>query len=242
VNEESLLTRCPVLHRDRFLLVVNKPSGVLSHPNPGRRGEVAAFEGRYNERTQCFESSAGRVWLMHRLDQDTSGVLLGALDAGTAAKCREAFEAGAMAKTYLAAVRGNPGREGVWLDHLATTHERGRVRTAVVKGRPPNAELHFRNRIHDPARRLSLLEIALLTGKTHQIRVQAASRQHHLLGDDVYGHFELNRRLRAEVGLKRLFLHAARLEFKHPASGHSLRIEAPLPEDLATVRSRLGLG
>lgn len=239
---DPLLTRCPVLHRDRFLIVVNKPSGLLSHPNPGRRSEVAAFEGRYDERAQCFESAAGRVWLMHRLDQDTSGVLLGALDAATAARCREAFESGAMAKTYLAAVRGNPGREGVWLDHLATAHERGRVRTAVVKGRPPNAELHFRQLGYDPVRRLSLLEIRLLTGKTHQIRVQAASRQHHLLGDDVYGHFELNRRLRPEVGLKRLFLHAARLEFKHPASGQPLRLEAPLPENLTTVRARLGLG
>jgi RluA family pseudouridine synthase len=239
---ESLPTRCPILHRDRFLIGVDKPSGVLSHPNPGRRGELAAFEGRYDEKAQCFESIAGRVWLMHRLDQDTSGVLLGALDEATAGRCREAFETGAMAKTYLAAVRGNPGREGVWLDHLATSHERGRVRTAVVKGRPPNAELHFRQLAHDPMRRLSLLEIRLLTGKTHQIRVQAASRQHHLLGDDVYGHFELNRRLRAEAGLKRLFLHAARLEFKHPASGQPLRLEAPLPEDLVTVRACLGLG
>lgn len=239
---ESLLTRCPILHRDRFLIAVHKPSGVLSHPNPGRRGEEAAFEGSYDERTQCFASAAGRVWLMHRLDQDTSGVLLGALDEATAGKCREAFETGAMVKTYLALVRGNPGREGVWLDHLATTRERGRVRTAVNKGRPPNAELHFRSLGYDAARRLSLLEIRLLTGKTHQIRVQAASRQHHLVGDDVYGHFELNRRLRNELGLKRLFLHAFRLEFRHPASGQTLRLEAPLPDDLAEVRGRLSLG
>ncbi|HCN30562.1 MAG TPA: hypothetical protein DIT64_17865 [Verrucomicrobiales bacterium] len=236
-----MLTRCPILHQDRHLILVNKPAGLLSHPNPDRRGEPAAFEGRYDMRTECFDGPDGRVWLMHRLDQDTSGVLLGALNEAAAGKCRSAFEDGAAGKTYLALVRGNPGRDGVWLDHLATTRERGRVRTAVLKGRPPNAELHFKNLSYHAGHRLSLLEIRLLTGRTHQIRVQAAARQHHLLGDDIYGHFELNRRLRAELSVKRLCLHATRLEIKHPASGQTLRAEAPLPEDFQAVLKALGL-
>lgn len=236
-----MLTRCPILFQDRHLILVDKASGLLSHPNAEQRSQPAAFEGAYDLKTQCFTSVSGTVWLMHRLDQDTSGVLLGALDAGAAARCRTAFESGAVAKTYLALVRGNPGKQGIWLDHLATAREKGRVRTTVQKGRPPNAELHFTQRAYSAEHRVSLLEIQLMTGRTHQIRVQAASRQHHLLGDDVYGHFEMNRRMKSSVGLKRLFLHAAKLEFQHPATGARLCVEAPLPAELAALLRKLGL-
>lgn len=236
-----MLTRCPVLYQDRALLLVDKPAGLLSHPNAGGKNQPSAFEGGYDLKEQCFTSDSGRIWLMHRLDQDTSGVLLGALDSAAARSCRSAFESGKVGKTYLTIVRGNPGREGIWLDHLATQREKGRVRTAVIKGRPPNAELHFKQLDYAPEARLSLLEIRLMTGRTHQIRVQAAARQHHLLGDDVYGHFELNRRLRTQVGLRRLCLHAARLEFPHPFTGRMIQVESPVPTDITSLLVRLGL-
>jgi RluA family pseudouridine synthase len=240
----AALTHCPVLHRDRFLIVINKPAGVLSHPNKGRSGgaEPSAFEGRYDLDRKMFEGPGGKVWLIHRLDQDTSGVLLGALDEKTAERCRLAFEEDAVQKQYLALVKGGLPASGTWLDHLAVSRGSGRVRTTVLKGRPPNAELRFENRGHHPASRLTLLNIDLITGKTHQIRVQAASRQHPLAGDDIYGDFSMNRRLRADLGLRRLFLHARRLELKHPASGQKLVVEAPLAEDLQQVCGKLGLG
>jgi 23S rRNA-/tRNA-specific pseudouridylate synthase len=112
----------------------------------------------------------------------------------------------------------------------------------VIKGRPPNAELSYQVKAHSAEHRLSLLDIALITGKTHQIRVQATSRQHPLAGDDVYGDFSLNKRLRQSLGLRRLALHAHRLEFKHPASGYKTVIEAPLPEDLSAAFKVLGFG
>lgn len=239
--ESPVLTTCPVLHRDRFIVIVNKPAGVLSHPNTARSTEQAAFEGRYDLEKKCFDGPAGKVWLIHRLDQDTSGVLLGALDEKTAEKCRGLFEEELVKKQYLALVRGNPGPKGTWLDHLATVREKGRVRTAVVKGRPPNAELHYQTLAHHAGERLSLLNLDLITGKTHQIRVQAASRQFHLIGDDVYGHFDLNKKLRRDLNLKRLFLHAHTLTIKHPTSGQTLRVEAPLAEDLAVVLGKLGM-
>jgi RluA family pseudouridine synthase len=238
------LTQCPILHRDRFLIVVNKPAGVLSHPNKGGGGgaEPSAFEGRYDLEKKVFEGPAGKVWLIHRLDQDTSGALLGALDERTALRCRQAFEEETVHKQYLALVRGALPGSGTWLDHLAVSRGGGRVRTAVVKGRTPNAELRFRNLGHDPTSRLTLLEIELITGRTHQIRVQAAARQHPVAGDDIYGDFNLNRRLKSEQGLRRLFLHALRLEMKHPASGQKLVVEAPLAEELQGVCGKLGLG
>jgi len=239
--EPSAFTSCPILHHDRFIMIVNKPAGVLSHPNKSRSMEQAAFEGRYDLEKKCFEGPAGKVWLIHRLDQDTSGVLLAALDERTAEKCRTLFEEVAVQKQYLTLVRGHPGKEGAWLDHLVTSREKGCVRTTVLKGRPPNAELHFHTLAHHPVERVSLLKVELITGRTHQIRVQASSRQHHLLGDDVYGHFDLNRKLKRDLGLKRLFLHAHSLTLKHPASGQHLHVEAPLAEELKTVLARLGL-
>ena len=238
------ITRCPVLHQDRFIVVVNKPAGVLSHPNPGRSdaGSVAAFEGRYDAGTRCFDGPAGRVWLIHRLDQDTSGALLAALDEKTAERCRALFEEGAIQKRYLAIVRGSPPPRGVWLDHLTTAKSAGAVRSQVLKGRPPNAELRYELRSHSEEHRLSVIDIQLITGRTHQIRVQAASRQHPLAGDDVYGDFAMNRRLKTSLGLKRLALHAHRLEFKHPASGLRTVLEAPVPDDLAACMERVGVG
>lgn len=237
------MTRCEVLHDDRFLIVVNKPHGVLSHPNPkAAKSQPAAFEGSYDHDRRCFKSSAGYVWLIHRLDQDTSGVLLGAKDEKTALACREAFEAEKVRKKYLAlGAGGGLKTEGVWLDHLVTAHEKHQVRTTVRHGTRPNAEANFRVIEVNAVNRLVLIEVELITGKTHQIRVQAASRHVPLVGDDVYGSFELNRKLRKSINAKRLFLHAWELNLKHPASGQPLSVKAPLPPDLNAVLEAAGM-
>ena len=237
MSSTAAITTCPVLHEDRHVIVVNKPHGVLSHPNPkSQKLQRSAFEGRYDAERRCFQTAAGEVFLIHRLDQDTSGVLLAAKDEKTAEKCREAFEAEQAQKKYLALCSGGGVKpEGVWLDHLVTAHEQHQVRTAVRRGPRPNAELRYRLRHYSAPHRLSLLEIDLITGKTHQIRVQAASRHLPLVGDDVYGSFEQNRALKKTLQARRLFLHAFQLALEHPASGPALLITAPLPEDLKTV-------
>jgi len=239
----SAMTRCDILHEDRFLIVVNKPHGVLSHPNPkAAKPQPAAFEGSYDHDRRCFKTTVGNVWLMHRLDQDTSGVLLGAKDEKTATACREAFEAEKVRKKYLALCSGgNLKPEGVWLDHLITAHAKHQVRTTVRHGTRPNAEAKYRVIETNAANRVLLIEIELITGKTHQIRVQAASRQLPLVGDDVYGSFDLNRKLRKTINAKRLFLHAHELSLKHPASGQPLSVKAPLPPDLNAVLAAAGL-
>jgi len=240
----SAMTRCDVLHEDRFLIVVNKPHGVLSHPNPkSGKSQASAFEGSYDADRRCFKTAAGMVWLLHRLDQDTSGVLLGAKDEKTATACRALFEAEQVRKKYLALCSGGGALkpEGVWLDHLVTAHERNQVRTTVRHGQRPNAEAKYRVLERSALHRILLIEVELITGKTHQIRVQAASRQIPLVGDDVYGSFELNRKLRKSILAKRLFLHAHQLSLKHPASGQPLTITAPLPPDLTAVLAAAGM-
>ena len=239
------LTACDILFEDKHLIVVNKPHGVLSHPNPKDDPAAlprCAFEGRYDFDAKCFQSPAGTVWLIHRLDQDTSGVLLAAKDAKSAMACRRAFEEDQVRKTYLAlTVGGGFKAEGVWQDHLTILRQKNRVRTTVDKTRRPNAEARFKLLGYSTSQRLSLLEVALVTGKTHQIRVQAASRQHPILGDDVYGDFDLNRKLRKELGIKRLFLHASQLQVLHPGTGKVITVDAPLPEALKAVLTAAGL-
>ncbi len=239
---DALPTRCPVLFEDRWLIVVDKPHGVLSHPNPRGENERCAFEGRYDFDEKTFDTPAGPIWLIHRLDQDTSGVLLAAKDEHTADACRLAFGNDEVRKLYLALSSGGGLRkQGVWQDHLAVKHEKNRVRTQVVHGARPNAESNFRVIEQNSAHRLTLIEIGLITGKTHQIRVQLASRHHPIVGDDVYGDFALNRRLRKDLGARRLFLHARRLEFKHPKTGEALKIEAPLAIELQSVLENAGV-
>ncbi len=237
MDKIQTLTSCPVLFQDEWLILVDKPAGVLSHPNTDRQkkggtSSRAAFEGTYDVEKRCFKTPAGMIWLIHRLDQDTSGVLLAARDAATAAKCRTAFEAGEIRKNYTVLVLGRLPASDVWKDHLAVGRKARFVRTVVLTGKRPNALLRYRIAAYYPASRLSLLEIELVTGKTHQIRVQAAFRGYPVVGDDVYGNFAFNKKLRREINLRRLFLHASMMEIQHPVTGETLRVESPLPEAL----------
>jgi RluA family pseudouridine synthase len=223
------------LWRDDQLLIVDKPSGVLSHPNPGPDSAIAAFHGDYEESSRRFDGPAGPVWLIHRLDQDTSGCLLAARDEATARALRAAFEVGAVGKSYHALVAGPTRPAGHWRDALGVARGRGKVRTTVLAKAPVNAELKFRALHQQPALRMALLEIELVTGRTHQIRVQAASRGHPVFGDDIYGDFALNRWAKKEIGLRRIFLHASGIHLRHPLTGSALRISAALPSDLSAV-------
>jgi len=249
-NFSHAWTRHPIVYEDEVLIAIDKPEGVLSHPNArGARGRHA-FEGPYDPASRTFETPMGRLWLLHRLDQDSSGLLLGAKKGDAAQALRAAFEEGKVQKTYLALVRGHvKPLHGRWKDHLAKQMGQGQVRSRSLPGRPPNAESAYEVHLFPPGARwmpllrkeLSLLEIQLITGRTHQIRVQAAARQHPLAGDRIYGNFEWNRRLRREMGLDRLFLHAWSLKFRHPATSHGLSLKAPLPAELAVSLEKLGV-
>ncbi len=244
-------TRYPALYEDEHLLAIDKPAGVLAHPNHrGKPPARCAFEGAYDMERRCFSTPAGKLWLMHRLDQETSGVLLGAKSAEVALLLRGAFENGKIQKIYAALVRGRvKPLEGRWKDHLVKSPSPGMVRSRAIPGRPPNAELRYQVHPFPPGPRwlpslraeLSLLEIHLLTGKTHQIRIQAAARRHFVAGDRVYGDFSWNRRLHQEISLSRLFLHARELSFQHPKTLGKVRIRSPLPPELAACLERLGI-
>jgi RluA family pseudouridine synthase len=230
-----------ILYDDGGLLAIHKPSGVLSHPNPGKSREPVAFPGSYDAETRTFDAPGGKIFLLHRLDLETSGVLLAARDETLALRMRGMFPAKKIRKYYEALILGAPreGRKGRWLDHLEKASGRRRATVEVVRNRKPNAELLFQVTRVFPSTRLTLVEIELITGLTHQIRVQAASRHRQILGDPLYGSFKANREMKRRFGLDRMFLHAARVEFRHPATGKTVIIKAPLPNELQEVLNKL---
>lgn len=233
--------------------VLNKPAGVLSHPNPpARLARNAILQEAYDNRLEAYgvTDRSGRQWrveLIHRLDQDTSGLILLAFDPDVAARLKEMFFHREVEKEYRALVRGTPEPgEGVWRDELRKTRGRGHLTVERVRGGRPNAETRYRLVKAFPRQGLSLLAFRPATGRTHQLRVQAAARGHPIAGDGRYGDFTWNRRLRTELGLRRMFLHAHRLAFRHPTLGRRLRfladpgrpLEAPLEHLEEMERSR----
>jgi 23S rRNA pseudouridine955/2504/2580 synthase len=215
--------RLPLVFEDEYFLAIDKPSGIAVHGGSGVAHGVI-------ESLRAMRPEARFLELVHRLDRDTSGVLLVAKKRSALTALHELLRTRDMDKRYQVAVRGR------------FRNELQRVRAALAKRTTASGEKHVSvsedgQDAETVFRRLavgaeaSLLEAELLTGRTHQIRVHLAHLKHPVLGDDKYGDFELNKRLRKE-GLKRMFLHAASLAFRHPATGAAMKLEAPLPKDL----------
>ena len=212
----------PALYQDGVLLAVDKPAGLAVHRGAARDRTVAL---------QLVRDRLGRhVHAVHRLDRATSGVLLFALDPATARRLQEQFEAGTVAKRYLALVRGIPPEAGV-IDHPISRD---------VDGPRVPALTEFRRLT--TFERYALVEARPRTGRRHQIRRHFKHLSHPLIGDVRYGKGEHNRLFRDRFGLHRLALHALELAFDHPDTGEPLRIVAPVPEDLAGPLRAMGMG
>ncbi len=213
----------PVVYEDDALLVVDKPSGVAVHGGSGVSYGVIESLRAERPRAKLLE-------LAHRLDRDTSGLLVIAKKRSALVELHRMLREGEAEKLYLALVKG------AWEGGARELRERlhkyvtaGGERRVAVHGAGQAAATRVRPIA--AAGSCSLLELRLLTGRTHQIRVHLAHAGHPVLGDDKYGDFELNRAL-ARQGVKRLLLHARRLAFAHPLTGAPLRLEAPVPQDM----------
>jgi 23S rRNA pseudouridine955/2504/2580 synthase len=221
--------KMPVLFEDEHLLALDKPSGIAVHGGSGVAHGVI-------ESLRAMRPEAKFLELVHRLDRETSGVLLVAKKRSSLTALHEMMRSRSMDKRYLVGVSGRFRNElqRVRLALAKRVTAEGEKRVSVSEA-GQEAETVFR-RIERGAD-FSLLEAELLTGRTHQIRVHLAHLKHPVLGDDKYGDFELNKALRKQ-GLKRMFLHARSLAFTHPASGATLTLESPLPKDLEEFRRR----
>jgi 23S rRNA pseudouridine1911/1915/1917 synthase len=235
-----------VLHEDEDLIVVDKPAGMVVHPAPGNPDNtlVNALIAH------CGESLSGiggerRPGIVHRLDKDTSGLIVAAKNDFAHGRLAADFAARRIDRRYLAVAWGLPmPREGEIAGDIGR-HPVDRKRMAVVKraGKPALTRYRVLEALGPTA---SLIECRLATGRTHQIRVHLASIGHPLLGDPIYGRQTSERRARltsdgrnALVGLGRQALHAASLGFMHPRTGACLAFESPLPADMTRLINAL---
>jgi 23S rRNA pseudouridine1911/1915/1917 synthase len=219
-----------ILWEDEHLLVVDKPAGVVVHPARGHRGGTLAeaLVGR-----AAGGEDPARAGIVHRLDKDTSGLLVVAKSEAVHRALQEAIRRRELRREYLALVEGCPPARSGTIDAPIGRDRRVRTRMSTDTDVPRTARTHFELERALPG--YALLRVTLETGRTHQIRVHLQAIGHAVAGDPEYGKAD-------ELGLSRQFLHAARLAFAHPVTGESVDVCSPLPPDLAAVLAGLTAG
>lgn len=226
----------PILLEDEHLIALDKPAGVAVHGGSGVSFGVI-------EQLRQARPASKFLELVHRLDRETSGILLVAKKRSALTHLQDQFRERETGKTYLALVTGTwpANKKVIDLPLHKYLQADGERRVRVTTADDPDGMRSItlvKVRSTVPARTaqglpaMSLLEVTIKTGRTHQIRVHLASQGHGIVGDDKYGDFDLNKRLQKQ-GMKRMFLHAWRLQFNHPASGERVQLIAELPPELA---------
>ncbi|HWS84682.1 MAG TPA: RluA family pseudouridine synthase [Ktedonobacteraceae bacterium] len=215
-----------IVYEDADLLVVNKAAGMVVHPAPGHHDDtlVNALLARYAELRVTEDDQ--RPGIVHRLDRDTSGLLIVAKNTHTQAALVEQMKCHEVVKRYLALVEGIVALDSGTIDAPIGRNPRHRQQMAITAFGSREARTHFR--VLERFSHYTLLLLQLETGRTHQIRVHLKAIGHPVVGDPVYGSG------RKHPGLlsQRQFLHAYQLQFTHPITGEAVELEAPLPTDL----------
>lgn len=235
-----------IMYEDGRLLVVNKPAGMVVHPGCGVTAGTLASALLHHCRMLSGRGGALRPGIVHRLDRDTSGLLVIALDDETHELLSSMLSERKITRVYTAYVWGHPRPESGTIEAPIGRHPRIRTLQAVT---PEGRRALTRYETIAPYRFLTRLRVTLGTGRTHQIRVHLAHIGHHVFGDTVYGGreerlkgFSPEVREQARLllrGLRRQALHAGRLEFRHPITGERLSFDAEPPEDLRRLREAL---
>jgi 23S rRNA pseudouridine1911/1915/1917 synthase len=216
-----------VVYEDADIVVVDKPPGVAAHPTPGWTGPTV-LEGLLGAgHTVATSGAAERQGIVHRLDANTSGLMVVAKSEPAYSALKQAFRDRRVDKRYHALVQGHPDPLRGTVDAPIARHPSGDGRFAVVTGGRPSVT-HYDTL--EAFRGASLEEIILETGRTHQIRVHMAALRHPCAGDRLYGADPV---FAAHLGLTRQWLHAVRLGFEHPADGHQVEFSSEYPADLA---------
>jgi 23S rRNA pseudouridine1911/1915/1917 synthase len=214
-----------VRYEDADLLVVDKPAGVVVHPARGHRsGTLAqALAG------VAAGGEEGRAGIVHRLDRDTSGLLVVARSPAAHRALKGALQARAITREYLALVEGRPPARTGTIDAPIGRDRRHRTRMSTDTDDPRDAVTHFA--VEEALAQTTLLRVRLETGRTHQIRAHLQAIGHPVVGDPEYG-------TPGRLGLERQFLHAARLRFAQPSTGAEVEVASPLPDDLRSALER----
>jgi 23S rRNA pseudouridine1911/1915/1917 synthase len=222
-----------IVYEDDTLLVVNKPPGLLTVPLPVRGDERSVQDELV---FHLRSKGKRRPLVVHRIDRDTSGLVIFAKRADAQKRLKDQFRKREAERVYLAVVYGEPTpSSGEWRDHLAWD-QRSLIQKQTHKGDPRASQARSLYRVLETFKGASLIEVRLVTGKRNQIRLQARLRGHTLIGEQryVFGPGELR-----PVSFPRQALHAYRLSLRHPVDGRALRFEAPLPADFSELIKRL---
>jgi 23S rRNA pseudouridine1911/1915/1917 synthase len=216
-----------VAYEDEHLLVIDKPAGVVMHPARGHEaGTLAqALAGRV-----AGGEDPRRAGIVHRLDRETSGLLVVARTEAAHAALKDQLRRRELTREYLALVEGRPAARAGTIDAPLGRDRRVRTRISTDTDEPRPAVTHFE--VERPLSGFTLLRVRLETGRTHQIRAHLLAIGHPVAGDPEYGRAGL-------LGLERQFLHAEHLAFRHPATGEPVDVRSPLPGDLRAALGRL---
>ena len=231
-----------IVFEDEHLLVVDKPAGLVVHPAAGNLDGTLVNALLHH----CGGSLSGiggvaRPGIVHRIDKDTSGLLVVAKTDVAHEGLAKQFAAHSIDRRYLAIVSGVPKTSGGTVDAPLARSSANRKKIAIVEGaRGKRAVTHWKRL--QVLKEAALVECRLETGRTHQVRVHMASIGHHLIGDPVYGRSgKAHRKLLQELGFQRQALHAAELGFTHPVTKRALSLSSPLPPDMQELLSVLGV-
>jgi 23S rRNA pseudouridine1911/1915/1917 synthase len=220
----------PIVYEDGEILIVDKPAGLVVHPAAGHA------QGTLSQLLVARGAAGGEPWrpgIVHRLDKDTSGLLVVAKSEQAHRALKAAISERTVIREYLALVAGRPpAREGT-IDAPIGRDARQRRRISIETASPREARTHFV--LEEALPHTSLLRVRLETGRTHQIRAHFEAIGHPVVGDPDYGHGE-------RYGLRRQFLHATHLELAQPLSGEQLVFDSPLPDDLRAALERARSG
>ena len=217
-----------MVYYDDAVVVVDKPAGLLTVPLP-RRGQAASVASLLEERFRSHR--ARRVFAVHRIDRDTSGLVVFARNARMQETLKQQFIRHEPERVYWAVVSGHPSpKAGTWRDRLLWD-PKALVQKAATAHDPRGMDAVSRYRVLESFSDSSLLEVRLQTGKRNQIRIQAALRDHPLIGERQY----LKSNHVDAIAFPRQALHAHRLAFRHPEDGRPLSFESPLPHDLSKL-------
>jgi 23S rRNA pseudouridine1911/1915/1917 synthase len=230
-----------IVYEDEWLIVVNKPAGLVVHPGAGIASGTLANGLAFHFAQLSGAAGAFRPGIVHRLDKGTSGLLVVAKSEAVHEDLAEQFRARTVLKSYVALVHGNVEHDSGKIDQPIARDPRNRVRMSV--GRTGRSALSL-YRVRKRYQRFTLLDVELKTGRTHQIRVHLAWLKHPVVGDEIYGggrdktlaDQELRTRIRK---LGRQFLHAEQLGFVHPKTREQMRFSAELPPELSDLLKHL---
>ncbi|HKY41478.1 MAG TPA: RluA family pseudouridine synthase [Pyrinomonadaceae bacterium] len=226
-----------IVYEDDTLVVVNKPAGLVVHPAAGTPSGTLANALAYHFQQLPDGGTGVRPGIVHRLDRDTSGLMVVAKTEAALENLSDQFRDRTVFKSYIALVHGRVSPDSGQIDQPLARDPSNRTRMAVVRGGRNALTLYRVRRSFD---RFTLLDVELKTGRTHQIRVHLAWIKHPVVGDETYGAGRDNTiqdpRLRAQVrNLNRHFLHAEKLAFTHPKTHELVKFESPLPPELADL-------